>query len=71
MLTTTVQKGTTVLPAATLTVGHHDDHRTTYTGIRYGLDRQGVRIATPDGAEHRHDDVLTIQVTTPTTEESR
>lgn len=41
-----------------LTVVHHDDTSTSYTDVRYTLDRQGVRIWS-DSGEHTFTDVLT------------
>lgn len=37
------------LHADTLTVIHNDDHRDTFTDVRYTLDRHGLRVHTAGG----------------------
>lgn len=44
--------------ADTLTVVHHDDSRTSYTDVRYVLDRNGIRVFSASG-EDVFTDVLT------------
>jgi hypothetical protein len=46
--------------ADTLTVMHHDDSRSHYTDVHYTLNRDGVRIHTPDG-EVVWTEVLNVQ----------
>lgn len=46
--------------ADTLTVLHHDDTRTHYTDVHYTLNRDGVRVHTPEG-EVVWTEVLNVQ----------
>ena len=48
------------MPAAVLTVVHHNEHTTRYENVQYWPWRDGVSVWRPDGSQTDHHDVLEV-----------